>query len=76
MTEAVWDDATATWTIRTRDRNGASTNYPRGGDQCRRDNSTGPHLPLIDGQDAFSGTNLSLRPNGTTRLTCAANGLR
>ena len=56
VTEASWDDDTATWSVRARDRNGATTTTLSARavisavGQLNR-----PHLPDIDGQQDFAG---------------------
>jgi 4-hydroxyacetophenone monooxygenase len=55
VTEASWDDATATWTIRARDRDGAPTTLSARAIICAVGQLNRPHLPAIPGQDQFSG---------------------
>ena len=64
VTEAVWDDATATWTVRARDRNGEIEEPVReGGDQCCR--ATQPPAPAGDRRAGhLQRTRLSLRRMG------------
>jgi 4-hydroxyacetophenone monooxygenase len=54
-TEAVWDDASATWTIRARDRNGAMMTLSARAVISAVGQLNRLHLPVIDGQDTFSG---------------------
>ncbi|MEN3321424.1 MAG: 4-hydroxyacetophenone monooxygenase, partial [Mycobacterium sp.] len=55
VTEASWDDASATWTVRARDRSGATTELSA----CAVISAVGqldrPHVPDIDGQQDFAG---------------------
>jgi 4-hydroxyacetophenone monooxygenase len=55
VTEAAWDDATAIWTIRARDRNGAMTTMSARAVISAVGQLNRPLLPVIDGQDTFSG---------------------
>jgi 4-hydroxyacetophenone monooxygenase len=54
-TEASWDDATATWTVRARDRSGALTELTARAVVSAVGQLNRPHLPHIDGQRDFAG---------------------
>ena len=55
VTEASWDDATATWSIRARGRNGATTTLSARAVISAVGQLNRPHLPEIDGQGNFAG---------------------
>jgi 4-hydroxyacetophenone monooxygenase len=55
VTEASWDDASATWTVRTRDRNGATTELSARAVISAVGQLNRPRLPAIDGQQDFAG---------------------
>jgi 4-hydroxyacetophenone monooxygenase len=55
VTEACWDDASSTWTVRTRDRNGATTELSARAVISAVGQLNRPHLPDIDGQQDFAG---------------------
>ena len=55
VTEASWDDATATWSVRARDRNGATTTLSARAVISAVGQLNRPHLPDIDGQQDFAG---------------------
>ncbi len=55
VTEASWDDASATWTVRTRDPNGATTELSARAVISAVGQLNRPHLPAIDGQQDFAG---------------------
>jgi 4-hydroxyacetophenone monooxygenase len=55
VTDAAWDDATATWTVRARDRNGAITQLSARAVISAVGQLNRPHLPAIDGQQDFAG---------------------
>ena len=55
VTEASWDDASATWTVRARDRNGATTELSARAVISAVGQLNRPHLPGIDGQQDFAG---------------------
>jgi 4-hydroxyacetophenone monooxygenase len=55
VTEAAWDDATATWTVRARDRSGAVTTLSARAVISAVGQLNRPHLPAIDGQQDFTG---------------------
>ena len=55
VTEAVWDDATATWTVRARDRNGALTTLTARAVISAVGQLNRPNLPAIYGRDTFTG---------------------
>jgi 4-hydroxyacetophenone monooxygenase len=55
VTEAAWDDASATWTVRARDRNGAMTTLSARAVISAVGQLNRPHLPAIDGQQDFTG---------------------
>ena len=55
VTEASWDDASATWTVRARDRNGATTTLSARAVISAVGQLNRPHLPVIPGKDQFSG---------------------
>ena len=55
VTEASWDDACATWTVRARDRNGATTELSARAVISAVGQLNRPHLPEIDGQQDFAG---------------------
>jgi 4-hydroxyacetophenone monooxygenase len=55
VTEAVWDEDTATWTVYARDRNGAMTTLTARAVISAVGQLNRPHLPDIDGQRDFAG---------------------
>ena len=55
VTEASWDDASATWTVRALDRNGATTELSARAVISAVGQLDRPHLPDIDGQQDFAG---------------------
>jgi 4-hydroxyacetophenone monooxygenase len=55
VTDASWDDASATWTVRARDRNGATTELSARAVISAVGQLDRPHLPAIDGQQDFAG---------------------
>ena len=55
VTEASWDDDTATWSVRARDRNGATTTLSARAVISAVGQLNRPHLPDIDGQQDFAG---------------------
>jgi 4-hydroxyacetophenone monooxygenase len=55
VTEASWDDASATWTVRALDRNGATTELSARAVISAVGQLNRPHLPDIDGQQDFAG---------------------
>jgi 4-hydroxyacetophenone monooxygenase len=55
VTEASWDDASATWTVRARDRSGATTELSARAVISAVGQLNRPHLPAIDGQQNFTG---------------------
>jgi 4-hydroxyacetophenone monooxygenase len=55
VTEAAWDDASATWSVRARDRNGAMTTLSARAVISAVGQLNRPHLPAIDGQQDFTG---------------------
>ena len=55
VTEASWDDGTATWSVRARDRNGATTTLSARAVISAVGQLNRPHLPDIDGQQDFAG---------------------
>jgi 4-hydroxyacetophenone monooxygenase len=55
VTEASWDDATATWSVRARDRNGATTTLTARAVISAVGQLNRPHFPDIDGQLDFAG---------------------
>jgi len=55
VTEASWDDASATWTVRARDRNGATTELSARAVISAVGQLNRPHLPAIEGQQDFAG---------------------
>jgi len=55
VTEASWDDASATWTVRARDPNGATTELSARAVISAVGQLNRPHLPAIDGQQDFRG---------------------
>jgi 4-hydroxyacetophenone monooxygenase len=55
VTEAAWDDASATWSVRTRDRKGAITELSARAVISAVGQLNRPHLPAIDGQQDFTG---------------------
>jgi len=55
VTEASWDDDTTTWTVRARDRNGATTTLSARAVISAVGQLNRPHLPDIDGQQHFAG---------------------
>jgi 4-hydroxyacetophenone monooxygenase len=55
VTEACWDDDTATWTVCARDRNGATTTLSARAVISAVGQLNRPHLPDIDGQQDFAG---------------------
>ena len=55
VAEASWDDVSATWTVRARDRNGATTTLSARAVISAVGQLNRPHLPVIPGKDQFSG---------------------
>jgi 4-hydroxyacetophenone monooxygenase len=55
VTEASWDDASATWTVRARDPNGATTELSARAVISAVGQLDRPHVPTIDGQQDFAG---------------------
>jgi 4-hydroxyacetophenone monooxygenase len=55
VTEASWDDTTASWTVRVRDRNGAMTALSARAVISAVGQLNRPHLPVIPGQRDFTG---------------------
>jgi 4-hydroxyacetophenone monooxygenase len=55
VTEVVWDDATATWTIRARDCDGELTNLTARAVISAVGQLNRPNLPALDGREAFAG---------------------
>src|SRR5690242_19229422 len=55
VTEASWDDDTAMWTVRTRDRGGRTAELPARAVITAVGQLDRPHIPRIDGQDDFVG---------------------
>jgi 4-hydroxyacetophenone monooxygenase len=55
VTEASWDDASATWTVRARDRNGATTELSARAVISAVGQLNRPHLPDIEGHQDFAG---------------------
>lgn len=55
VTEASWDDDTATWTVHARDRDGAITTLSARAVISAVGQLNRPHLPEIDGQLDFAG---------------------
>ena len=55
VTEASWDDASATWTVVARDSNGATTTLSARAVISAVGQLNRPHLPAIPGQERFSG---------------------
>ena len=55
VTEASWNDADATWTVRARDRNGETTELTARAVISAVGQLDRPHLPHIDGQQNFAG---------------------
>ena len=55
VAEASWDDVGATWTVRARDRNGATTTLSARAVISAVGQLNRPHLPVIPGKDQFSG---------------------
>lgn len=55
VTEASWDAASATWTVRAVDRNGATTELSARAVISAVGQLNRPHLPDIDGQQDFAG---------------------
>ncbi|HET6731499.1 flavin-containing monooxygenase [Mycobacterium sp.] len=55
VTEAVWDDASATWTIRARDRDGELTNLTARAVISAVGQLNRPNLPTIEGRETFTG---------------------
>ena len=55
VTEAAWDDASGTWTVRTRDRNGATATLSARAVISAVGQLNRPHLPAIPGQELFCG---------------------
>ena len=64
VAEASWDDASATWTVRARDRNGATTTLSARAVISAVGQLNRPHLPVIPGKDQFCRTGFSLRRVG------------
>jgi 4-hydroxyacetophenone monooxygenase len=55
VTEASWDDDSATWTVHTRGRDGATTTVSARAVISAVGQLNRPHLPEIDGQQDFTG---------------------
>src|SRR4051794_8855556 len=55
VTEASWDDDTATWSVQARDRNGATTTLSARAVISAVGQLNRPHLPDIEGQQGFAG---------------------
>jgi 4-hydroxyacetophenone monooxygenase len=55
VTEASWNDASATWIIRSRDRDGATTTLSARAVISAVGQLNRPHLPVIPGRDQFAG---------------------
>ncbi len=55
VTEAAWDDESATWTVMARDRNGSTTTLSARAVISAVGQLNRPHLPVIAGQDTFAG---------------------
>jgi 4-hydroxyacetophenone monooxygenase len=55
VTEASWDDVSATWTVCARDRDGATTELSARAVISAVGQLNRPHLPDIDGQQGFAG---------------------
>jgi 4-hydroxyacetophenone monooxygenase len=55
VTEASWDDDTATWTVHARDRSGRTTTLTARAVISAVGQLNRPHLPVIDGQADFAG---------------------
>ena len=55
VTEASWDDATATWTVRARDRSGDGDRTTARAVISAVGQLDRPHLPTIEGQETFAG---------------------
>ncbi len=55
VTEASWEDASATWTVRTLDRDGATTELSARAVISAVGQLNRPHLPAINGQQDFVG---------------------
>jgi 4-hydroxyacetophenone monooxygenase len=55
VTDARWDDETATWTVTARDRNGATTKLTARAVISAVGQLNRPHLPDIDGRREFGG---------------------
>jgi 4-hydroxyacetophenone monooxygenase len=55
VTDASWDDDTATWSVQARDRNGATTTLTARAVISAVGQLNRPHLPDIDGQQDFAG---------------------
>lgn len=55
VTEAVWDDVTATWTVRARDRDGELTNLTARAVISAVGQLNRPNLPAIEGRETFTG---------------------
>jgi 4-hydroxyacetophenone monooxygenase len=55
VTEAAWDDATSTWTVHARDRNGKTTALTARAVISAVGQLDRPHVPRIDGQQDFAG---------------------
>jgi 4-hydroxyacetophenone monooxygenase len=55
VTEAAWDDDTATWSVLARDHNGATTTLTARAVISAVGQLNRPHLPDIDGQRVFAG---------------------
>jgi 4-hydroxyacetophenone monooxygenase len=55
VTEAAWDDASATWTVRARDRHHKTTTLTARAVISAVGQLNRPHVPAIDGQQDFAG---------------------
>ena len=73
VTEASWDDATATWSIRARDRNGATTTLSARAVISAVGQLNRPHLPRSTDKRISPGRR-SIPRVGSLASTCAASG--
>jgi 4-hydroxyacetophenone monooxygenase len=85
VTEAVWDDESASWTVTARDRNGATTTLAARAVISAVGQLNRPHIPVIPGQDRFAGPafhssewdhSVDLRGNRVALIGAGASGFQ
>ncbi len=72
MTEARWDDVTATWTVTARGPDGTVSELPARAVISAVGQLNRPHLPVIDRQRDFAGPSFH-STEWDPRSTCAAS---